>query len=157
MYNEWQGLNETRQSPTLSREWLIGMGKGAAKSNVSVQYCMTFARMVLQTAEVPAVTTFRASDDYGPGQTGYYPTAKPGKPPTDGSTGCGFPYCVYYVGTTSILAYAMQLGPSKDNYVSCNREGGLYSCLPSACLPAWSLLSQLPTGCAILNSTATSQ
>ena len=47
------------------------MGAGAAKSNVSVQYCMTFARMVMQTAEIPAVTTFRASDDYGPGQTGY--------------------------------------------------------------------------------------
>eukprot|EP01050_Picozoa_sp_SAG11_P016878 SAG11_NODE_2359_length_3464_cov_2.039525_2_plen_59_part_00 len=47
-----QGLNATRQSPTLSREWLIDMGKGAAKSNVSVQYCMTFARMVLQVSTV---------------------------------------------------------------------------------------------------------
>ena len=74
------------------------------------------------------MTTFRASDDYGrelvedversaykwpwcagPGQTGYYPTKRPGKPPTDGSTGCRFPYCVYYVGTTSILAHAMQV------------------------------------------------
>ena len=60
------------------------------------------------------MTTFRASDDYGPGQTGYYPTQKNASlPPTDGSTGCGFPYCVYYVGTTSILAWALQLGPSK--------------------------------------------
>lgn len=114
MYNEWQGLNITQHSPTMSRDWLMQMGKGAAKSNVSIQYCMTFARMVLQTAEIPAVTTFRASDDYGPGQTGYYPTQKNvSLPPTDGSTGCGFPYCVYYVGTTSILAWGMDLGPSK--------------------------------------------
>ena len=27
MYNEWQGMNETRTSPTLSRDWLMGMGK----------------------------------------------------------------------------------------------------------------------------------
>ena len=39
-------MNSTRASPTLSRQWLVGMGEGAAKSNVTVQYCMTFARMV---------------------------------------------------------------------------------------------------------------
>lgn len=60
----------------------------------------------------------------GPGQTGYYPTQKPGKPPTDGSTGCTFPYCVYYVGTTSILAYALDLKPSKDNYWSTPLQPG---------------------------------
>lgn len=65
MYNEWQGLNSTRTSPTLSRRWLKQMGAGAEKQGVSVQYCMTFARMILTTAEIPAVTTFRASDDYG--------------------------------------------------------------------------------------------
>ena len=46
------------------------MGAGAEKQGVGVQYCMTYARMILTTAEIPAVTTFRASDDYGPGQTG---------------------------------------------------------------------------------------
>ena len=76
--------------------------------------CMTFARMVLQSSEIPAATSFRASDDYGPGQTGYYPHVND---PT-GDKGCSFPYCVYYVGTTSILAYATQLEPSKDNYWS---------------------------------------
>lgn len=76
MYNEWQGLNATRREPTLSRDWLVGMGLGAAKQNVTVQYCMTFARMVLQSAEIPAVTTFRASDDYGPGQVGWVLSAQ---------------------------------------------------------------------------------
>jgi hypothetical protein len=74
--------------------------------------------MVMQSVEIPAVTQFRASDDYGPGQTGFYPTHKPGQNATDGSTGCGFPYCVYYVGTTSIMAWALELEPSKDNFWS---------------------------------------
>ena len=70
------------------------------------------------------MTTFRASDDYGPGQTGYYPTQKNASlPPTDGSTGCGFPYCVYYVGTTSILAWALQLGPSKGAKTALDSSG----------------------------------
>ena len=91
LYNEWQGLTGVRASPTLARQWLVQMGRGAAKQNVTVQYCMALARMALQSIEIPAVTTIRASDDYGPGQTGYYPTKKPGQAPTDGSTGCGFP------------------------------------------------------------------
>ena len=53
MYNEWQGLNATQHSPTLGRDWLLMMGKGAEKANVTVQYCMTMARMVLQSAEIP--------------------------------------------------------------------------------------------------------
>ena len=53
------------------------------------------------------------------GQTGYYPTQKNASlPPTDGSDGCTFPYCVYYVGTTSIIADALALKPSKDNCMS---------------------------------------
>ena len=53
MYNEWQGLNATQHSPTLGRDWLLMMGEGAEKANVTVQYCMTMARMVLQSAEIP--------------------------------------------------------------------------------------------------------
>eukprot|EP01043_Picozoa_sp_COSAG02_P052521 COSAG02_NODE_5672_length_4140_cov_2.941351_1_plen_543_part_10 len=101
------------------------MGAGAAKQNTTVQYCMALSRMVLQSVEIPAVTTFRASDDYGPGQTGYYPTQKNSSlPPTDGSKGCTFPYCVYYVGTTSIIADALGLKPSKDNYWSTGLQPG---------------------------------
>ena len=124
LYNEWQGVAEARASPTLSRQWLMQMGAGAAKVNTTIQYCMSLARNILQTIEIPSVTTFRASDDYGPGQTGYYPTKRTGKPPTNGSTGCTFPYCVYYVGTTSIIAHALNLKPSKDNYWSTALQRG---------------------------------
>ena len=47
------------------------MGEGAKKSNVAIQYCMEYARFILQTVEIDAVTQVRASDDYHPGQTGY--------------------------------------------------------------------------------------
>ena len=98
------------------------------------------------------MTTFRASDDYGPGQTGYYPTQKNASlPPTDGSTGCGFPYCVYYVGTTSILAWALQLGPSKgetaNHQLKCEPGKGalILSCFVLSCScsesPGYSLQS----------------
>jgi hypothetical protein len=125
LYNEWQGIGDLRASPTLARDWLVQMGTGATKSNVTVQYCMSLSRMVLQSIEIPAVTTFRASDDYHPGQTGYYPQQPNASvPPTDGSTGCTYPYCVYYVGTTSIIAHALQLKPSKDNYWSTALQKG---------------------------------
>lgn len=91
------------------------MGAGAAKRNATVQYCMALSRTVLQTLEVPAVTTFRASDDYHPGQTGYYDGPPAGSNPRVATKGCTFPYCVYYQGTSAIIAYALDLKPSKDN------------------------------------------
>ena len=80
--------------------------------------------MVLQTLEAPAVTTFRASDDYHPGQTGYYKGYQ-GDP--TGAKGCSFPYCVYYQGTTAIIGEALAIKPSKDNYWSTNaRQPGSF-------------------------------
>ena len=35
----------------------------------------------------------------------YFPTAKD----PEGKTGCEFPYCVYYIGTTSLLNWALDL------------------------------------------------
>jgi len=75
---------------------------------VTVQYCMAYARMVLQSLEIPAVSQFRAGDDYGPGQ----------------STGCSFPYCVYNIGTTSLIAWALGLAPAKDDFWSTQHQPG---------------------------------
>ena len=110
LYNEFNGLNATRQQLGLARAWLLQMGDGAERAGATVQYCMTYARMLLQSVEVPAVSQFRASDDYGPGQ----------------SVGCHFPYCVYDIGTTSIFAWALGLAPSKDNFWSTPQPGGAY-------------------------------
>ena len=86
MYNEFLGLNATQTSATLAEDWLREMANGAANAGAAVQYCMEMARFVMQAVELPAVTQFRASDDYGAGNDAQ----------------CGFPYCVYSVGTTSL-------------------------------------------------------
>eukprot|EP00041_Stephanoeca_diplocostata_P022194 m.526816 g.526816 ORF g.526816 m.526816 type:complete len:797 (-) comp22006_c0_seq1:232-2622(-) len=102
LFTEFQGLNATLENATLGRDWLMQMGEGARKVNAGIQYCMSYPKHVLQSVEIPAVTQFRAGDDYGPGQ----------------STNCHFPYCVYYIGTTSIVAWALDLAPAKDNFWS---------------------------------------
>ena len=132
-------MNVTKQNATLGRDWLIQMGEGAAKSSVSIQYCMAcvlvlrscvpkrtcrtrktalkcivsmescrYPRMVMQTLEIPAVTQVRASCDYHPGNT----------------DGCKAPYCQYNVGTSSLLAYATGLAPSKDNWWTSEHQPG---------------------------------
>ena len=108
LYNEFEGLNETLQDAALGRTWLLQMGSAATKYNVTIQYCMSYPRMVLQSLEIASVSQFRAGDDYGPGQ----------------STDCGFPYCVYDIGTTSLIAWALGLAPSKDVFWSTTVQPG---------------------------------
>ena len=88
MYNEFLGLNATLRSATAARDWLSQMAAGAARAGARVQYCMEMARFVMLSVQLPAVTQIRASDDYG----------------AKNDQACGFPFCVYYVGTTSLLA-----------------------------------------------------
>ena len=40
LHNEWEGLNATLSSATLSTDWLRQMGAAATKAGVTVQYCM---------------------------------------------------------------------------------------------------------------------
>ena len=97
-------------------------------AQVGIQYCMTYARMLMHSLKIPAVTQFRASDDYHPGQAplntadtavALTPRAVRSQagpwPIPEGSKnkGCNFPYCVYYVGTTSLLGWALGVAPSK--------------------------------------------
>lgn len=108
MFTEAEGLNATRESATLTDVWLSQMADAALAANATVQYCMSLGRFVLSAVNLPAVTQFRAGDDYGPGQT-----AK-----------CGFPYCVYYIGTTSLLGWAIGVAPSKDNFWTTRDQPG---------------------------------
>ena len=66
------------------------------------RYCMAYPRHVMQSLEVPAVTQVRASCDYHPGNT----------------AGCSFPYCQWNIGTSSLLAWAVGIAPSKDGFWS---------------------------------------
>lgn len=108
MYNEVEGLNATRESATLAGQWLTQMATAAGKIGATVQYCMSLGRLVTMAAELPSLTQFRAGDDYGPGQP----------------AGCSYPYCVYYIGTTSLLGWALALAPSKDIFWSTEFQPG---------------------------------
>merc|ERR1719183_357082 len=63
---------------------------------------MPYPRFILQSVEVPAVTNFRASDDYDPG---------------GGRLN-------WILGLSSIVADALALAPSKDNYWSTRTQPG---------------------------------
>jgi hypothetical protein len=123
MFTEAEGLNATRESATLTDTWLTQMATAAAAVNATVQYCMSLGRFVMMGAVLPALTQFRAGDDYGPGQT----------------KTCGFPYCVYYIGTTSLLGYALELAPSKDGFWSTEMQPG--SAFPDATEPYAAMLA----------------
>lgn len=69
---------------------------------------MAYPRHVMQSVEIPSVTQVRASCDYHPGNT----------------DGCSFPYCQWNVGTSSLLAYAVGIAPSKDNFWSTAEQPG---------------------------------
>ena len=67
LHNEWEKMNATLSSATLSTRWLHQMGAGATKSNVTIQYCMAYGRHAVASAEIAAVNQIRASDDYATG------------------------------------------------------------------------------------------
>ena len=71
------------------------MGSAAAKNDITIQYCMSHVRHILQSVEIPAVTNARASGDYHPGNAQWQP-----------------------LGTTGIFAWAVAIAPTKDNYWS---------------------------------------
>mmetsp|Transcript_37428 Transcript_37428/g.117006 ORF Transcript_37428/g.117006 Transcript_37428/m.117006 type:complete len:541 (+) Transcript_37428:1079-2701(+) len=100
LYNEFHGVSQLLQSPTLAREWLLQMGKGADKVNAAIQYCMEIPKFVLQSLEIPAVTQARASDDYHPGKV----------------DDCEWPTCQWYQGHSALLLQAVGLAPSKDDF-----------------------------------------
>ena len=43
---------------TLGRLWLMQMGKGADKSGIAIQYCMSYSRHIMQSLEIPAVVRY---------------------------------------------------------------------------------------------------
>ena len=43
------------------------MGQGAARNGINILYCMALTRHMLQSLEIENIVSFRASDDYKPG------------------------------------------------------------------------------------------
>jgi hypothetical protein len=66
------------------------MGSAAERNHLTVQYCMSHCRHIMQSVEIPAVTNARASGDYHAGSDQWSP-----------------------LGTTGIFAWAVAIAPTK--------------------------------------------
>ena len=40
----------------VARDWLMQMGEAARKNGLTIQYCMSYPRHILQSLEIPVVT-----------------------------------------------------------------------------------------------------
>lgn len=90
--------------PNLGRRWLLQMGLNAGKHNITVQYCMSLSRHVLQSVEIPAVTQVRVTNDY--------------------ATNWQYGGEQWRIGVSSLLAYAVGLAPFKDVFWSTEDQPG---------------------------------
>eukprot|EP00038_Savillea_parva_P003881 m.131333 g.131333 ORF g.131333 m.131333 type:complete len:864 (-) comp11310_c0_seq2:981-3572(-) len=100
--DEFDSMHWLQQNASAASTWLRQMNDGCAKSNVTIQYCMSHVRHILQSTELSQVTNARASGDYHPGSS------------------------QWNIGTTSVLAHAVGIAPSKDNYWSTPKQNGTH-------------------------------
>ena len=70
---EYDNVMHLNLNATAARTWLLQMGSAAAKHGLTIQYCMSHCRHILQSVEIPAVTNARASGDYHPGNEQWQP------------------------------------------------------------------------------------
>eukprot|EP01060_Flectonema_neradi_P022739 TRINITY_DN3096_c3_g1_i1.p1 TRINITY_DN3096_c3_g1~~TRINITY_DN3096_c3_g1_i1.p1 ORF type:complete len:744 (+),score=133.13 TRINITY_DN3096_c3_g1_i1:75-2306(+) len=99
LFNEYEDLNCTLDSPTLARDWLLQMGRGAARHGITIQYCMSWPRHCMQSIEIQQVTQARASGDYQPGHDNWQP-----------------------LGVTALFGESIALRATKDNFWTTDKE-----------------------------------
>ncbi|XP_046547865.1 uncharacterized protein LOC124257770 isoform X1 [Haliotis rubra] len=97
---EFVGIQKLTTDIDLGRQWLTQMGNGAAKNGLTIQYCMSYPRHMLQSLEIPVVTQARASHDNRPG--------------TDN----------WKIGVTSLFAWAIGIAPFKDIFWTTSVQPG---------------------------------
>ena len=102
LWNTFERMNFTLGTFGGAARWLRALDEGALATGTAVQLCMALPRQLLFAAGMRSVTQARASDDYHPGM----------------ADRCNFPFCVHYIGTSSLLLHALGIAPSKDTYWS---------------------------------------
>eukprot|EP01065_Artemidia_motanka_P040809 TRINITY_DN5189_c0_g1_i1.p1 TRINITY_DN5189_c0_g1~~TRINITY_DN5189_c0_g1_i1.p1 ORF type:complete len:763 (+),score=245.59 TRINITY_DN5189_c0_g1_i1:62-2350(+) len=107
LHNEWENIPAARASATIPGMWLSQMGAGAAAAGLKIQYCMAYPRFAMASAAIPAVNQIRVSDDYRVDVTSKYDR------PVN-----------LYTGASSLLAWALNLAPSKDTFWSTPKQAG---------------------------------
>jgi hypothetical protein len=98
---EYDNVRHLNYNASAARTWLLQMGTAAARNDLTIQYCMSHCRHIMQSVEIPAVTNARASGDYHAGGDQWKP-----------------------LGTTGIFAWAVAIAPTKDNYWSTDVQTG---------------------------------
>ena len=98
---EYDNVMYLNKNASAARTWLLQMGTAAARNDLTIQYCMSHCRHIMQSVEIPAVTNARASGDYHPGGDQWKP-----------------------IGTTGIFAWSVAIAPTKDNYWSTDKQPG---------------------------------
>jgi hypothetical protein len=66
--NSYESIPDLQSKVGLAKAWLTAMSDAAEETNVTVQYCMSLPRHILQSASFKRVTHARASHDYGQSQ-----------------------------------------------------------------------------------------
>jgi hypothetical protein len=89
---------------SLGRNWLHQMGNAALKYNMTLQYCMSLSRHVLQSVEIDAVTQIRVTNDY--------------------ATNWEYGGEQWRLGVSSIFSAALELAPFKDVYWTTSEQPG---------------------------------
>ncbi|XP_070576646.1 uncharacterized protein [Ptychodera flava] len=97
---QFGNMRATTSDVKVGRTWLLQMGRGASKNDMTIQYCMPMPRHVLQSVEIPSVTQARASDDYQPGND------------------------QWKIGLSSIMYHALGLAPFKDTHWTSQSQPG---------------------------------
>jgi hypothetical protein len=98
---EYDNVRHLNFNASAARTWLLQMGTAAERNHVTIQYCMSHCRHIMQSVEIPAVTNARASGDYHAGGDQWKP-----------------------LGTTGIFAWAVGIAPTKDNFWSTDVQTG---------------------------------
>lgn len=89
---------------SLGKRWLTQMGNAALKYNITLQYCMSLSRHVLQSLEIEAVTQVRVTNDY--------------------ATNWQYGGQQWRLGVSSIFSSSVGLMPFKDVYWTTAMQNG---------------------------------
>ena len=98
---EYDNVIYLNTNATAARIWLEQMASAAQRNGLTIQYCMSHCRHIMQSIELPAVTNARASGDYHPGNDQWSP-----------------------LGVTGIFAWAVGIAPTKDNFWTTDVQSG---------------------------------
>ena len=98
MQQNFACVKEFVSNVSASPAWLRGMGTAALKLNLPVQFCMATPTDLLEAVSLPAVTNFRASNDF------FYGTS-------------------WDLGLSSLLIWALGSKPSKDTFWTSDNGG----------------------------------